>query len=309
MTGNYLKRLSFLLLALVVLSAPAGAVEHGSFPSDGATIHYLEQGEGEPVVLIHGFTANAMLNWVGPGIFDALAEEYRVIALDARGHGRSDKPHDPDAYGPKMAEDVIHLLDHLGIDRAHIVGYSMGGFITTYLVARHPERILSAVPGGAGWSEPGDPRTDMADEIAEALENGEGLTPLFLALSPTGRPAPTEQSIEMMNRAILAMNDADALAAVMRGMKHLAVAEEELAATSVPVRAVIGEIDPLRLTVDQMKRALPSLDVVVVKGGDHMSTLNDPAYLEAIREHLVRNSAFALTAAPAGDASLSPSND
>lgn len=282
-------------LTFVLFVSTAWSADSQFFDSDGVKIHYIAAGQGEPVVLIHGFIANAQVNWVAPGIFDALAKDYRVIALDDRGHGQSGKPHGAENYGPHMAKDVINLLDHLHIEKAHIVGYSLGGFITTYLVAKYPDRIISAVPGGAGWSRPGDPNENMPDVIAEALENGEGITPLMQLLTPAGQPKPTAEQLEATNRMLLATNDPLALAGVMRGMKNMRVSAEELAASSVPVCAVVGEIDPMKSTVDAMQRVMPSLDVVVVPGGDHMSTISDPAYLAAIEKHLKSHSAFAVT--------------
>lgn len=293
------RHIAFTILALTVVSvvfvSGAHAAESHFFDSDGVRIHYIVEGEGEPVILVHGFIASAQTNWVAPGIFNALAEDYRVIALDNRGHGESGKPHGGENYGPKMAKDVINLMDHLGIDKAHVAGYSMGGFITTYLIANYPERLISAIPGGAGWSPPGDAQAGMADIIAESLEKGEGITPLMEMLTPSGRPKPSEQQLATMNQMVLAMNDPLALAGAMRGMKNLQVPKEKLSATTVPVCAIIGEVDPLKATVDAMKRALPSMKVVVIDGADHMTAFTNPAYVEALTEHLERNSAFAVT--------------
>src|SRR5262245_18097621 len=108
------------------------------FDSNGVKIHYRIWGNGDPIVLVHGFTASIDANWVQPGIVDALSKDFKVIALDLRGQGKSDKPHDPAAYGEQMGEDVIRLMDHLKIEKAHIVGYSLGGFTTLKLVTLHP---------------------------------------------------------------------------------------------------------------------------------------------------------------------------
>ena len=132
-----LTRRSFGLLApgIMGLGAMSGAsaAEDRFFDSAGVRIHYIEQGAGEPVVLIHGYTVDLNEQWIATGVFPALASSYRVIALDARGHGLSDKPHERSAYGPEMGLDIVRLLDHLGIRRAHIVGYSMGAHIVAQL--------------------------------------------------------------------------------------------------------------------------------------------------------------------------------
>src|SRR5262249_54430178 len=126
-----------------------------TFNANGTKIAYFVQGKGEPVVLIHGWLSSARVNWALPGISGHLAKDYRVIALDVRGHGLSDKPAKEEAYGPELVKDVVRLLDHLKIKKAHIVGYSMGGIIAGNFIARHPDRVLSGTLGGMGWLKAG----------------------------------------------------------------------------------------------------------------------------------------------------------
>jgi len=130
------------------LRAQAPEVKKPSFDSDGVQIHYIVQGkeDGEPVLLIHGFSVNSEMLW--DPVLKALAKDYKLIAMDCRGHGGSEKPHDPAKYGLEMTKDAVRLLDHLKIDKAHVVGYSMGGSITLQLAARHPERLRTATLGG-----------------------------------------------------------------------------------------------------------------------------------------------------------------
>src|SRR5215470_4935531 len=115
-----------LLMLPVPLSFPSvnNAREDEKFDVNGVKIHYIVEGKGEPVVLIHGLYSSAAINWQLPGTVRKLSKNYQVIALDLPGHGDSDKPDNPDAYGLQMVEDVIRLLDHLKIQKAHIVGYS-----------------------------------------------------------------------------------------------------------------------------------------------------------------------------------------
>lgn len=264
-----------------------GKADH-FFDSDGVKIHYVERGEGPPVILVHGFTANIDLNWRMPGIYDALASDYRVIALDNRGHGLSDKPHDPDQYGEKMCEDVVRLMDHLKIDKAHVIGYSMGGFITAKLLTLHPDRVASAVLGGAGWSRPGDELNGFLDTLAKSLEEGKGIAPLIAHLTPAGQAPPTEEQINTINAMILLGNDPKALAAVARGMKNLAVSEEQLKANKVPTLAVIGELDPLKAGVDALEGVMSDVSVVVLPGDDHMTAVRDPKFVEALKGFLAK---------------------
>ena len=127
------------------------------FDANGVKIHYLIAGEGEPVVLIHGLHSSAEINWQLPGLIRALAVDHQVIAVDLPGHGRSDTPEKPEAYGLQVVEDVILLLDHLKIKHAHVVGYSIGGMVSLKLTSKHPDRIRSLFLGGMGWLRDGSP--------------------------------------------------------------------------------------------------------------------------------------------------------
>jgi pimeloyl-ACP methyl ester carboxylesterase len=282
------------ILALAVswlLVTPAGirAEEH-SFDSGGVKIHYLIEGKGEPVLLIHGFAANTTVQWALPGIIRSLARDYQVIALDNRGHGRSDKPHDPKDYGMEMVEDAVRLLDHLKIKRAHVVGYSMGAIITCKLLCCHPDRLLSATLGGAGGVRDGIDMT-FFDVLAQSLDEGKGIAPLIIALSPPGRPKPTEDRISGINQLIMATNDSKALAAVVRGWKQLAVTDEQLRANKVPTLSIIGSIDPLKKSVDEVKERMPDLQIVVIDDADHMTAFIKPEFIKALKTFLARHSA------------------
>lgn len=268
------------------LAAEGAAPEDLYFDSDGVRIRYRVWGAGDPIVLVHGFTASIERNWELPGVVAALAEDFKVIALDTRGHGKSAKPHDVEAYGVQMADDVVRLLDHLEIEQAHVVGYSMGGFITLKLLTRHPDRLLSAVLGGAGWNPPG--ATPGVPGLAESLESGGGIGPLIEALTPPTGPPPSPEEIAAANQMILASNDPLALAAAIRGMADLQVPEAEVRAIELPVLAVVGELDPLKAGVDRLAEVLPSLEVVVLPGKDHMTAVGDPGLPGAVREFVIR---------------------
>ena len=144
-----LSRCALLLCSVCsVLTPPALGAQDQFFDSHGVQIHYVERGAGEPIVLVHG-RGESLQSWIDNGVLPDLASDYRVIAIDCRGHGMSGKPHDPKQYGAEMALDIVRLLDHLGISRAHIVGYSMGANITSQLLTVHPERFITATLGGA----------------------------------------------------------------------------------------------------------------------------------------------------------------
>src|SRR5688500_17798103 len=118
------------------------------FDSDGVRISFIERGTGEPVVLVHSYGGDLRSEWIATGVLEPLAQSYRVIAFDMRGHGESDKPHDPKAYGAETAWDIVRLLDHLGIDKAHIVGYSGGAHSVAQLLTLAPQRFITATLGG-----------------------------------------------------------------------------------------------------------------------------------------------------------------
>ncbi len=265
--------------------------EDGTFDSGGVKIHYIVEGAGEPVLLIHGYTSSAAGNWAAPGIVKALvADHYQVIALDNRGHGQSDKPHDPAMYGANMVHDSLHLLDHLNIQKAHIVGYSMGGFFTLDLLCDHPERLITATLGGAGFDAP-----DAAamSQIAESLESGKGLGPLMVALTPPGQQPPSAEQMAGINKMLLAVNDPLALAAVARsGMPH--VTEAQVKANKVPTLALVGSLDPLKAGVDHLEAMnMPNLKVVVVPGATHMTAFASPVFIQNLKSFLEEHPAKA----------------
>lgn len=281
----------FILFAVVTFCllfiAPAAAVaEDQFFDSEGVRIRYTDQGprDGEPVVLIHGGFSNIEAQWAETGVIDALDDAYRVIALDVRGHGKSDKPHDPDAYGNMMAVDVIRLLDHLAIDRAHIVGYSMGGAITYRLVADYPDRVISAMPCGAGYGDPSPDGDDIFEQLAKSLEESGSIRPILDYYITDG--SMTEAEVEQIVTTIRETNDTVALAHVARSIGDLRPDRAKLEANTVPCLCVIGELNPNRAGVEAMMQYMPHLEVQVVEDADKMTTDLPPAFIAAIRAFL-----------------------
>lgn len=282
-----MRRWAFLVTLGLCLFLPvpvqAQAPVH-TFDSNGVKIVYQDHGKGEAVVLVHGFCVDAQMQWGMPGIIRGLSTNYRVIALDNRGHGKSDKPHDPDKYGVEMVEDLIRLLDHLQIKKAHFVGYSMGGFITCKLVTLHPDRVLSATLGGAGW--PREERVPFLEDLAESLEKHQSLEPLLVYLTPPGQPKPTPERVKQVNSFILAINDPKALAAVLRGSKKLIIAEEDLKKVKVPLLALVGDLDPLKASVEALKPVTPQVRIVVLKEADHMNAFSKAEFLKELKTFL-----------------------
>lgn len=258
------------------------------FDADGVQIHYTDQGEGEPVVVMHGYAMSLdRMETLVSGLVDA---GYRVLAMDARGHGGSDKPHDPAQYGAQMAQDVVRLLDHLGLDEAHVMGYSMGGSIANKVRQLHPDRLQTAVIGGSGWLKEGDPALAgmTGDAIADELEENGSFEMMLRKFTENREPPPTDEEIASRNENMLRGNDPSALAAVMRAWHEFAVPEADLRENEVPTIAIVGENDPLKVQVDAMEEVMGNLEVVVIEGATH-GALSDPAFLENLVDFLERH--------------------
>jgi pimeloyl-ACP methyl ester carboxylesterase len=286
--------------------ALALATDDRYFDAAGVPIRYVEAGVGEPVVLLHGYTSNIEEQWIDSGVFGALARHYRVIAFDARGHGRSGKPHDPAHYGPEMARDVVRLLDHLGIERAHIVGYSMGAHIVAQLLTLSPQRFRTATLGGAagrrGWSAADERRVEI-----EAAEMEQGLlTTQILRLMPAGAPRPSEEELKARSAKILAGRDARALAAVRRSNRDQVVTDAQMAAVKVPTLGVVGSEDPYFADFKALAALMPGLELVVVDGATHGSLPARAEFVSTLRAFFERAAERALPPEPKKPARLVP---
>ena len=272
-------------LALLVACAAwwiTDRTEGHYFESGGVRLHFTDEGSGPPVVLLHGFAVNADLNWRLPGVTQALTPEFRVISLDLRGHGLSGKPHEPEQYGRLMADDVIALLDHLGIEKAHVVGYSLGGIITLKLATSHPDRLWTASPLGAGWENADDSAFLAAmDGIADALESGRGVPPLSASLEGT-RESPGFLHTTWVRIMTGYLNDGLALAAMVRAIRGLAVERDEVVGIPVPVCSIVGTRDAMKLGVDSMVGLVPDHTVVFIEGADHLSATRSPLLVETL---------------------------
>lgn len=253
---------------LAIFWTGAALAQDRFFDAGGVRIRYVDHGAGLPVVLVHGFTANIERSWIETGVLPDLARDYRVIALDLRGHGRSDKPRDPRAYD-ELGLDVIRLLDHLDISRAHVVGYSLGGIIVAKLLTTHPQRFLSAVLGAAAYRRGQSERSDRAAEAAAREIEAGVYRALVVSTAPTDEPAPSEEAIRARSRQIAAVNDLFAHAALMRARRALLVTDAEIAAVRVPAVAVVGDVDPALPRVKAMQAVWPGLELQIVPGAAH----------------------------------------
>ena len=256
--------LSIVLACAAALSAQTAEPRHDFFTTkDGVKIHYMTLGaEGSWVVLIHGFTDTAQRMWFSTGIAQALAAAHRVVALDNRNHGQSDKPQ---PNGPGRAEDVVELMDHLQIDRAHVHGYSMGGGITGRLLASSPQRFLTASFGGSGIQE-SDP---ALRERAAAMD----------------KPMPALQGIEAV--AFQRLRDRVAALGSPSGAPPINEPDLDLGKVAVPVLAINGEFDRPHAKTHRLWRELADFQNVILPGKNHLSAIAvggpmPPQYAEAL---------------------------
>ena len=246
-----------------------------SFHHGDVEIAYLDEGEGEPILLVHGFASTKNVNWAYPGWVSELKRlGRRVIALDNRGHGESAKLYDPAQYSiPMMAGDVVALMDHLNIPRADVMGYSLGGRMTAWLGRNAPERLRSAILGGIGLAmiEGGGP----GENVAQALE-----APSLEDVSdPVGR---TFRAFADQTRS-----DRLALAACLRGSRGV-MSKEEAAGISVPVLIAVGTTDEVAGSAHGLGNIIPDAEVLDIPGRDHMRAVGDKVYKTGVADFLSR---------------------
>jgi pimeloyl-ACP methyl ester carboxylesterase len=243
------------------------------FSNDDVEIAYLDQGEGEPIVLVHGFASNKEVNWVLPGWVATLTGAgRRVLALDNRGHGASSKLYDPAAYHMDlMAADVRALLDHLGLARADVMGYSMGARIAAVLALAEPQRVRSAIFGGLGI------HLVEAGGIPEAVANGLDAPTLAEVTDPTAQQfrAFAEQT----------RSDLRALAACLRGSRQ-SLSRADVGRIAVPVLVAVGSRDLIAGSPQDLAAIVPGAQALLIPGRDHMLAVGDKVFKTGVLQFL-----------------------
>lgn len=236
-----------------------------TFSTPTGDFAYLDEGTGAPVVLVHGFASNAVVNWRATGWIDRLTGAgYRAIALDNRGHGASVKPHAPDAYRLEtMAGDVLALIDHLRLGKTRAMGYSMGARILLDLATRHSDRLERLILGGMGGAMA---RGGLhAGRIADAL----------LAPAPDEVTDPVGRSYRLF--ADQTGSDREALAACIRGYGRV-VEPAEAARIAVPTLVAVGTKDAVAGSAAELAAMIPGAEVLDIPNRDHMRATGDKAF-------------------------------
>jgi pimeloyl-ACP methyl ester carboxylesterase len=244
-----------------------------SFDSDGVRIAYVDEGGGEPILLIHGFASNVATNWRDPHWLATLtAAGRRAIAFDNRGHGQSEKLYDPEHYGaPTMAEDALRLLDQLGIHRADVMGYSMGARIATFLVLAHPERVRKLILAGTGIN---------------LVRGMVGTGPIARALeAPSIEDVTNDTARSFRAFAEKTGSDLKALAACLRGPREK-ISAEDLARISAPTLVATGSEDVIAGSAEALRKLIPGAQLLEIEGRDHMKAVGDKRFKQGVLDFL-----------------------
>jgi pimeloyl-ACP methyl ester carboxylesterase len=239
--------------------------------SDGVRIAFEVVGDGPAIVLAHGFASDRKQNWANVGWYETLvAAGFRVIALDFRGHGESDKPHEDRFYGDMMLGDVLSVMDAANIKRAELMGYSMGAILSVGLLMRHPERIHRAVLAGIGESY-----------FDEKVARRRGIANALRATDPATITDPTQKAF----REFASQNGKDiaALAACMSADRTM-YTKEQISSCTTPVLVVAGEKDTQAGSPDPLAAAFGDGRAVSVPRRDHMTAVGDRVYKKAVLE-------------------------
>ncbi|MCX7340719.1 MAG: alpha/beta hydrolase [Hyphomicrobiales bacterium] len=249
-----------------------------TFSSSGVAIAFLDVAptapdRHEPIILVHGFASNHAVNWVNTGWVRLLAADgRRVIALDNRGHGRSERLYDPAAYAaPVMARDVLNLMDHLGIARTDVMGYSMGARITAFLAHAHPGRVRAALLGGLGIK----------------LVDGVGLPPTIADAMEADSLADLTDPTQRMFRAFAEATGCDlrAMAACIRGSRQT-MEEAEVRSINLPVLVSVGTVDHVAGPAAPLAALLPQGRMLDIPGRDHNLAVGDRIHKDGVIEFL-----------------------
>ena len=257
------------------------------FNNGGAKIYYEIEGEGPPVIMIHGFSGNLEINWKQTNWVRVLKEDYRLILLDCRGHGKSDKPHNESYYGHKMTEDVVKLIEHLSIDKANFLGYSMGASIVFRLLLSSPHLFISAILGGFVLNilESEKERANYQDTTQMRIE----------AFRAESNDQVKKASVRAYRRFAEARgNDLKALASVLAGFLKDSLEEynspiqmkQSLKKITVPLMTVVASNELIPGDKTLMAQLVPDACHFQIQGKDHITVRSDPKFHMIVKAFL-----------------------
>ncbi|WP_424983060.1 alpha/beta fold hydrolase [Maritalea sp. S77] len=246
-----------------------------TFTSEGYEIAFSIYGEGPTVLLVHGFASNGKVNWVDTGWVDALVEAgYRVVTIDNRGHGKSEKIYDTGAYpSSEMAKDSINLIDYLGVKQVAIMGYSMGARISAYVSMTAPDKIACAVFGGLG------------ERMTVGMSNSTTIVDALLA--PTLEAVTDRTGRTFRIFAEHTKSDLKALAACM-GSSRQKISEQDVAKIDVPVLVAVGSEDEVGGRPEPLAALMDRGESLVIEGRDHMRATGDKQFKEGVLDFFKR---------------------
>lgn len=245
------------------------------FVSQSVKIAYQSYGDGPPLVLVHGFASNGYVNWVQTGWVQTLVDAgYTAITIDNRGHGESEKPHDPEAYPARtMAHDVLNLIDHLGLDGAGLMGYSMGARISAFAALDAPQKVKLAVFGGLG--------INMIKGLSNSHEIIDGLRARSL------EDVQTRAGRQFRIFAEHTKSDLEALAACMASSR-VRISAEDVAHIAAPVLVAVGSDDEIGGDPKALADLMPRGEALVIARRDHMRATGDPQFKRGVLSFLDR---------------------
>lgn len=246
-----------------------------TFQSDGLELAYDVFGDGPPVLCIHGFASSGKVNWIDTGWVETLTGAgYKAIVLDNRGHGASDKPYDPERYYPQdMARDAVALLDHLGIGKAAVLGYSMGARIAAFMAFQDEERVACAIFGGMGMN------------LINGLSDGNDIIAGLRAPTLGELSHPTARQFRIFADHTKA--DRQALAACMETSRQ-PMARADVRRIAVPVLVAVGEADEMAGKPEALAELLPHGEAFTIPKRDHMRSTGDAKFKAAALDFLGR---------------------
>ena len=262
--------------AAIAAPTPLLAAADHYFMSGDARLRYRDIGQGDPVILVHGLT-RSLADWTG--VADTLARDHRVIALDVRGFGKSTRFSDPARLGSQMAADIVRLLDHLDIPRAHLAGHSMGASIAAKVATLHPDRVRSVTLLAGAFSE--DTTAFAKDEagFAADVEQGRGMTRFLRWLFP----AYPDSVIAAFNAEAMSTNDPGTIGAALRSVGALMVLPHAAHRVRAPALVVVGAGDPLLPQSRWLASWWPGAQLLEIPDADHIAVLYHPKVLSAMR--------------------------